>query len=1106
MQKLKLTLFGATAAFLNDHPLHFRTDKIRALLVFLALENGRPHERQSLAALFWPEMPEQAALKNLRVSLHRLQQTLDETCPGLSSSLYGVTRQTIQCDPAALEVDVLHFLALLSACETHPHRHLHQCQHCLDRLVEAAALYQGELLSGFGLPDAYPFDEWLLFWRERLQNQAINALGQLAAALAERGETEAALVHAGRQVSLDPFREEAHRLLMRLYTGKGEYGKAAAQYESCRRLLQEELGVSPAQETTALFRQIQAEIRGEPQGLHAPRQPAALHHFPVEFTTFVGREAELRRIEAWFLDPKARLLTLMGPGGIGKTRLAVHAASQLAGKAGAIEGIYFFPLAAVRSAEALLTSLLNGLGAESSARSTLQESLFNHLRERNCLLVLDNFDQLADSASLLKELLAAAPGVRLLVVSQVLLNLRGEHQLLIGGLDYPADGEEAADPAAYSAVQLFAETARQSDVSFQINAENLPAILEICRLVEGHPLALELAAAWVRIMDCGSIAREIGRNLDFLSETSRDRIGQHQSMAAVFANSWQLLPTAEQNVLAELSVFRGPFTLDSAMAITRATPLSVARLLDRSLLQRRKDGRYELHELLRQFVQKQADGRAEEAARQHCDFYLDLVVSRENAFYGPQPRQAVAAVQRDLTNVRQAWRWAIQQGDWHAVERSLESVGRFYQVAALLQEGLAMFTSAAEGLGDRAPISLWRSYFLSKLGRHAEALQAAEHAREQAAQDGLVLADVESLLGELLPRQGKFDEAKALQVRAIEYFQSASDLHRQARALRRMALTCWRSGDSEEAVRYFQQAIPIHQAIGEKRGLAQLYNVLGGIYYEKNDVVQALACVQEARALYEEIEDRLDAAVVAANSARLYTHLGRFDEALSSNQRAIEISRELDDHPGLARDLSNRGYILSVLGDLERSLDYYFQALAIASERGDAARVADFQAGAAAVYALAGDDASALRYYDLALPVLLEQGVPYHLAGPLLGKAEILVRSGQLSPARSLCEQAQALTQETDLTEFYRQSRVLAARLDYAEGRHDAGLKQLTALLEEAGDESERAAIRYEIWRLTGERSDAESAYEVYRQAAARNPGFIQRKRMEELQAFLQRS
>jgi tetratricopeptide (TPR) repeat protein len=608
-------------------------------------------------------------------------------------------------------------------------------------------------------------------------------------------------------------------------------------------------------------------------------------------------------------------------------------------------------------------------------------------------------------------------------------------------------------------------------------------------------------------MDPPAIVREIRRNLDFLSLSPQDRPGRHQSMAAVFAYTWQLLAASEQDTLAQLAVFSGPFSLEAAMAIGAATPLAVARLLDMSLLQRRRDGRYELHELLHQFVNQRLNVRFPEMARRHCDYYLELVAAQERAFYGPQPRQAVAVVQAELSNIRQAWQWAAEHEYRPAIERSLEAVGRFYQTAALLQEGEAMFALAAPALGEapslQARLMVWQAYFLLKLGRQVEAVRLARQALAQSDGDALAQAEAYSLLGEVLDRDRQLEPAKAYLEQALAAFAAQSDLERLARSLRRMVQARWRSGELEEARRYLQRAVPIHQSLGDKKGLAQLYNLMAGIHYERNEVPQALAYVQQAKQLYEDIGDRLDAAVVAANLARLYTHLGRYEEALASNLQALDTSRELGDRHGLARDLSNRGRILLILGDFESSLDFYFRALDVARALDDRARIGDFQAGAAAVYAAQGDQETALTYFDLALPALREQGIPYHLAGPLLGKAELLYGRGELGKARSLCEEARELAAVAEMPEYVWRGRLLSAKLDYAAGEESAGLRQLADMLAEAEDDDARAELNYELWRMTGERSWAEAAESGYRRAYASRPTYVNRSRIEELRRLL---
>lgn len=1037
MERLVLTLFGTATVAIGDRGLlHFRTDKIRALLVYLALEGDRPHHRQSLAALLWPEMPEQTAMKNLRQSLHRLQQTIDEQSPGLSEALFTVTRQTVQCDSALLNVDVLHFLALLAACERHPHQHLHLCHDCLDRLRSAAALYQGEMLAGFSLPDSTAFEGWLLFRRERLQQQISNALGRLAAALAERGEAEAAFSYAGRLAALDPFDEEAHRLLMRLLAAAGQYSKALAQYESCRRVLREELGVEPAAETTALYRQIQAAQQGKAD--ISGGQPATLHHFPVQFTPFFGRRQESEQIEESFLDPECRLLTLLGPGGIGKSRLSLRAGERLAARAGFVDDVYFISLAAAQSTESLLTNILSGLGVTAAARSRPQESLFNYLRPRRCLLILDNFEQLVESASLLSEMLAAAPGLRLLLTSQLPLALQGERRMVIRGLDYPQTDEETADLMAYSSVRLFVESARLVEPTFRLEG-NETAVRRICTLVQGMPLALELAAAWVQVMDCAAIVTEINRSLEFLSRSPQDKPERHQSMTAIFDYAWQLLAPAERKALGQMAVFRGPFSLEAAMTVAEATPLTLARLLDRSLVQRSRDGLYELHKLLAQFVDRQTAGQHTAAARRHSKYYLNLVVGQQKAFHGPQPRLAVAALMPYLDNIRRAWHWAIEQGDETTIEGSVEGLGGFYQTAALLQEGETMFAEAISRFGRLTSLLIWRATFLEKQGRHQEAIEQARIAELQAGDNEAMRAAVYSLLGKLLPHEGRFEEAVIYQKRAIDYYRTTGELERLAQSLRRMSIICWRATDYKQALYYCEQAIPWHRALGDKGGLAQLYSSLGGIYWEQGEVTQALAGIEQARELYEAVEDNVGLATVSGNLSILYAHLGQYESALAASQQAVEISQEIGDRYGLAMDLSNQGSILLAMQEFDRSLDCYLRAIIIETELGNQWGVAYHQAGAADVFLAKGDDETALTYFEQALPVLLAHGAPYYALSPILGKAEILYRRGDLEAARALNEQALALATELALPDFTARARALAAELDDSEkGRKGA--------------------------------------------------------------------
>jgi predicted ATPase/DNA-binding SARP family transcriptional activator len=1112
MTQLTLNLFGAVELSHLDNPAktRFRSDKVRALLAYLSLEAARPHERRSLAGLFWPELPEQASLRNLRKALFYLRQSVEELSPESSNTLLIVDHKTVQLQRNNLMVDAVQFEQLLSTVEQHAHRQLHLCQDCLERLAQADQLYQGELMAGFSLRDVAAFEEWLLFWRERLHQRVIFALGHLTAAYMKRNEYDRALDYATRQVGLDRFREEAHRQLMQLLSLSGQHNQAMAQYESCRRVLRDELDVEPAAETTALYQQIVAVQRGEVI-LEEDRKTAVLHQFPTQFTPFIGREQELQQINERFLDPECRLLTLVGPGGMGKTRLSIRVAELLANNDDFIDGIYFFPLAEVDNSNGLLMTLIAGLDVALSGQLDPKARLFEFLRERNYLFVLDNFEQLVQSAPVLTEMLAAAPNLRLLVSSHVPLQLRAEKRFNVSGLSYPAADEVVADLTAYSAIRLFAESAMYANAAFKLNKENEKFVWQICQFVRGMPLAIELAAAWVSVMDCEAIVYEINRSLDFLSLTPQDRPSRHQSMTAVFDYTWQLLEAAEKNVLKQLAIFHGPFTLHAATAITEATPLTIARLLDKSLLQRRKDGRYELHQLLRQFIGQQVEAPDKQVAQKYCDFYMHLVAEQADAFLGPQPRQAIVALRHELANIRHAWQWALEQEYWAAVKISMDGLGRFYQTATLIHEGEAVFKDACQTLKDshtenREVIILlqtWHAFFLHKLGRHGEAIQLLNQALERADGNKALQAKLYSMLGQVLPVDGKSAQAILYLEKAITYYRTVSKLQELAQALRRMIIACLRGGKHGEALRYSQEAIPLHQALNYKPGLAQLNNMMAGLYFEQDNPAQALTYIEQARKLYEEIDDKMDTVIVAGNLATVYSRLGQFEKALGATQQAIDLSHEMGDRHSLARNLSNRGKILSTIGAFEGSLDCYFRALEIEETLGNAARIAHFQAGIAVVYQMKGDEETALSYYDLALPVLASQANPFHLVGPLLNKTELLIQQGEWSQAQELNERASKLATEMGFPEYIHRGHILTARLAFATGNKVASQQQLIDLLANTEDEIEQAELNYELWQMTQDKASAEAAFEAYKQACKHVPSFINKLRRNELESVL---
>ncbi len=393
---------------------------------------------------------------------------------------------------------------------------------------------------------------------------------------------------------------------------------------------------------------------------------------------FIGRNTELNDIALSMQNPLCRLLTLTGPGGIGKTRLALEV-SRLHRQAFR-DGTYFVPLQSLDSHEFIGMALVESLHFAYSPKLDLLEQLLEYLSERSLLLVLDNFEHLLDGAELLSEILARAPQVKMLITSRQRLNLAEEWVYEVGGLTFPTR-ESETEIEGYSAVQLFMQHARRVHNSFTLTAHK-PAVGRICRLVGGMPLGIELSSAWVRVLPCETIADEIQRSLDILETSARNVSPRHRNMRAAFDHSWNLLSDEERNVFMRLSVFRGGFGLRSAEHVAGAQLHTLTRLVDQSFLHLDANGRYQIHELLRQYGEEQLNASPKarkQALDLHRAYYMGVLAECEIKidFLGKQ-KEAIATINTEHENIRLAWKRAIEQGCFEEVISAAEGLWNYY--------------------------------------------------------------------------------------------------------------------------------------------------------------------------------------------------------------------------------------------------------------------------------------------------------------------------------------------------------------------------------------------------------------------------------------------
>ena len=660
---LKISVLGKLTLTLNDKPISDLARKAEALIIYLAC-TAQPHERETLATLLWSEHSQERAMTSLRVLLTNIRRIIPLHLT--------ITRQTI-----AFNQESAHWLdvaelenALTSAEETYPPDDP-LSKPALDQLAESLKLYQGEFLSGFHVRNSEGFEEWVLVEREQLLLKVITALHNLVNDYTILGYFDRGIEQANRLLQLDPLREEAHRQMMSLLAYSGQRPAALAQFETCQRILAETLDIPPMPETVALYEQIHAgELTASPLNPTSPQTVSPVTaspadtpsaslppiHVPTPPTPFIGRDDELQQIGQLLQDPACRLITIIGPGGIGKTRLATEAALQtetygFAGSLPAVEnealfahGVYFIGLTALSSADLLVPTIAHALNFSFYSGEDVADQLVNFLREKHLLLVLDNFEHLMGGIDILAAILHQAPYVKLLVVSRERLNLQGEHLLPVQGLTFPASengtlNQNRKNLAGYSAINLFVQQATAIQPDFVLDETDTGCVTHICRLVEGIPLAVELAAAWIRMLSCQEIAQEIEQNLDFLTTSLRNVPERHQSLRAVFDYSWQLLPSREKEIFMKLAVFRGGFQREAAQQIVGASLLDLLALVDKSLLRRTSEGRFESHLLLLQYgIEKLEEHPAEKALveAKHSDYYLTHLQTREAALQGGQ--------------------------------------------------------------------------------------------------------------------------------------------------------------------------------------------------------------------------------------------------------------------------------------------------------------------------------------------------------------------------------------------------------------------------------------------------------------------------------------
>jgi predicted ATPase/DNA-binding SARP family transcriptional activator len=883
----------------------FEYAKVRALLAYLVMESHRPQTRATLATLLWPDRPDRAARSSLNQALTTLRHALGDKTTDRPALL--TEADTVQIDPeGAIEVDVVQFLTLLRASDAHAHVHRswRTCTPCADRLRQALALYRGNFLADFFIHDSSVFEEWAALQREHLLQRALSALERVAEWAQWRGLYSEAIEYVRRQVTLEPLLEVNRRALMRLLALNGEVTAALLHYRQLERLLAQELQAVPEEATTVLFDQIR---HGNTTNLQLRQPPFAV---PAPPTHFIGRIQASQAVCARLQDQNVRALTLTGTAGIGKTRLALEVARRL--RFDFEDGVHFVDLAPLTDAALVVDAVAHALSVKEQLGQNLTDALCVHLQSKHLLLVIDNFEHVMSAASLISDLLAACPALKVLVTSREPLNLRAEQQVSLEPL---SDAE---------AVQLFVERAQAVSGQFATAGDDAATYSEICRRSDGLPLAIELIAARARTLSPIEMLRQLDRPLQALVNGPSDAPQRHQTLQNAIQWSYDLLNPEEQRVFRQLSVFAGGFTVDAAQAVQGESDSvlpTLEALHQASLLQQQvsaDETRFVMLETLREFAAEQLleQGEAEAARERHARHFAHFAESVESEVYGPARTTWIQRLDADHDNLRSAVAWCIEHAPVIGL-RIAAALDRYYLQREHLREGQTWL----KALLDRA--------HLAPLPLRAKALMISGILLYHSAQYAAATADLTESLG------------------LFEALSNDQDsLARVHNALGSVALD---QEQLDEALAHYWLAIEIRRRLGNRIGVASVLNNMALCSHARGELDEAEALFTESLSLYREMDDRYSTGSSLGYLAALTLTRGDPQRARDLYQESLDIRRELGDLRGVGLALNGLGQAALQLHDPVTSWTRFTDALIVLVELNDYVAMVESLAGLAAV-------------------------------------------------------------------------------------------------------------------------------------------------------------
>lgn len=923
---LHVNLLGTFAVKQDETPVtNFRSDKVRGMLAYLVIEANRAHQRSAIATMLWSESDETKALKNLRSSLSNLKSIVD------NDDILSVTRQQIQIVlNETVFVDVLAFEQLIADCEVHQHANVVTCEACIGRYRQAIDLYRGDFLTGFALNDSDGFNDWQTIQSESLHNQVLHALHTVIAHEERAGDAQQLQATANRLLSFTPWSEVAHRALMSAFAMKGDRTAALHQYDQCAQILSENIGVEPNEETQTLARMIRD---GSP--LNVFRKASTYHNLPQVGSLFVGREQELPQLSKLVMHETYRLITLVGAGGIGKTRLAIAVGKQLLDEFA--DGVYFVSIESLtRHATDLgvARALADGMSFTLDESKLFLPQLVEILRHKQQLIIFDNCEHLVNNESfitLVQTLLSETQQVRLMLTSRQPFGLQIESIFRLSGLSLPDSMSE--DASSHGSVRLFVERAQRVDTLFAFTADDLPIIVDICQLVDGIPLAIELAAASLDRHTLAQLSQTLREDVDVLATTMRDVPERHRTLRTVFDYSWRLLTSEEKHVLMQLSIFQGGFDAEAYQTVVKADPAILASLVSKSLLTQHNESnhvrRYRLLDTVRQYAAQQVETETElaESRARHVTYYLTFLAGKTAGFRGIGQQNTITTVGQDIGNIRQAWSYAVAFDKQALLLDAIDGLHQFYDMRSWYKEGTMAMRQVIELLKDNKDANqmllgkaLARcGWFRFLLGEH-EAGKAEINEGRILLQRNEYWAEIVFCLNYLSAIEvnlSNLDPALTHAHHALEMAQTVNDQHGAMIAHNLQGRVHFLRDDYGLAQSNYNWGLTLAQQNGNRWSTAFSLEYLGQLALKQLQADEAQRLFARSLAIRQQMNDRRGVGFCYIGMGDVAQQQGRADEAEELYRRALGSFTKVGNLLGIAKAQQKIDFI-----DLGASLNF----------------------------------------------------------------------------------------------------------------------------------------------------------------------------------------